>query len=178
VTAGPDDLTGHAARLRREFDGGFARPFATAGSDGVELLAIRVAGHGYAIRLAEIAGLFADRTVTPVPGPLPELRGLANLRGALVPVYDLGLLLGHPAGDAPRWLALATARRVALAFDGLDGHTVAAPDAIAMEPGEGRALRQIVHRADGAGQLLLLHLPSLLDDIAARARRAGGPEGR
>ena len=35
---------------------------------------------------------------------------IAGFRGAIVPVYDLHLLLGRPAVETPRWLAIAAAR--------------------------------------------------------------------
>jgi purine-binding chemotaxis protein CheW len=171
------DLSGRAEALRREFDDGFARPIRAGDGQGIELLAIRVAGDPHALRLSEIAGLFADRPVTPVPGPMAELRGLANLRGELVPVYDLRLLLGRPAADAPRWIALAAARRVGLAFDDVDGHVVAAPTDLATEAGVPGPARQVVRMARGTG-LVLLAIPALLDDLASRARRAGATKER
>jgi chemotaxis signal transduction protein len=166
------DLSGRVGALRREFDESFARPIRGGDGQGIQLLAIRVAGDAHALRLSEIAGLFADRPVTPVPGPMAELRGLANLRGQLVPVYDLGMLLGHPAAASPRWIALAAARPLALAFDDVDGHVVAVPADVAAEAGARGPARQVVRMARGTG-LVLLALPALLDDLATRARRAG-----
>ncbi len=171
------DLSGRVGALRREFDQVFARPVRAADGQGIELLAIRVAGDPHALRLSEIAGLFADRPVTPVPGPMAELRGLANLRGQLVPVYDLRLLLGRPAAEPPRWIALAAARPLALAFDDVDGHVVAAPADLAAEVGARGPARQVVRMARGTG-LVLLALPALLDDLASRARRAGATKER
>jgi chemotaxis signal transduction protein len=61
--------------------------------------------------------------VTPLPGPVPALLGLAGFGGTIVPVYDLAALLGHPGPDRPRWLVLAAgAPPLALAFAELDGH--------------------------------------------------------
>ncbi len=54
-----------------------------------DLLTIRVGGDAYALRLAEVGGLFVDRVVTPLPTLVPELVGIAGFRAALVPVYDL-----------------------------------------------------------------------------------------
>lgn len=171
------ELDGRVEALRREFDGAFARPIRASDGEGIELLAIRVAGDRHALRLSEIAGLFADRPVTPVPGPMAELCGLANLRGALVPVYDLRLLIGRPAADPPRWIALAAARPLALAFDHVDGHVVASPADVAAEAGARGPARQVVRVARGTG-LVLLALPALLDDLATRARRAGAIKER
>jgi len=116
-------LSGRAAELRRAFDRSFAVPQNATVEDSVELLAIRAGGAGYAIRLAAVSGLFADRTVTALPSPVPELLGVAAFRGTVVPVYDLGVLLGHARSGKPRWLVLDTGTpAVGLAFEELDGH--------------------------------------------------------
>jgi len=89
--------------------------------------------------LAQTAGLHPDRPVTPLPGPLPALLGLAGFAGTVVPVYDLAALLGHPEGDRPRWLVLASGLPpLGLAFHELDGHVrVAAGTIVAEQAREG-----------------------------------------
>jgi len=134
----PETLSGRAEDLRLAFDRSFAVPHRTAVAGSVELLAIRAGGTAYAIRLAAVSGLFTDRTVTPLPGPVPELLGVAALRGAVVAVYDLGALLGHAGSAAARWLVLDTGTpAVGLAFDELDGHLRAPAGSIA-PAGDGR----------------------------------------
>ncbi len=163
-----------AAALRREFDDAFARPALLDERDSVELLAVRVCADAHAIRLSEIAGLFADRRITPVPGPLPELLGMAGLRGAIVPVYDLRLLLGHTPATPPRWLVLAASGQVGLAFDQLEGHVVVPRESIVAEPGPvagAPPARELVG-LPGAGRCVLLRVSSLVEEIAARVRRA------
>jgi purine-binding chemotaxis protein CheW len=87
------------------------------------MLAIRAGGDPYAVQLAETAGLHADRRLTSVPGALPEMLGIAGIRGLLVPVYDLAALLGHGSASAPRWFLLAQGREaVGLAFDAYEQH--------------------------------------------------------
>jgi purine-binding chemotaxis protein CheW len=167
----PLDLAGRAEALRHAFDRSFATAHAVATQARDDLLAIRLGDDRYAIRVDGIGGLFADRQVTPLPGPLSELLGIAGLRGALIPVYDLRLLLGYPGGGTPRWLVLATAGApLGLAFDHLEGHlhlprsaiTVAArPDAAA------RHVREVAQTADGARPIV--NLPSLLAAITRRA---------
>jgi chemotaxis signal transduction protein len=109
-----------------------------------------------------------------VPGPLPELLGIVGLRGAIVPVYDLRLLLGHTPAGPPRWLVLAAGGQVALAFDHLEGHIVVAADAIVAEPGAvigAPPARELVSLPRG-DRCVLHRVPSLVDEIAARVRRA------
>lgn len=164
-------LSSRSASLRREFDAAFAAPAEIDARARVEILIVRVGPDRHAIRLGEIRGLHSDRRITPVPGPLPELIGLVGLRGVIAPVYDLRLLLGYGAGLPPRWLAVAMPGPVGLAFEHLEGHAVVAPDAIVSEPGgPGHAAREVVVSPDG-GRAVLLQISSLVNDIAARARR-------
>jgi chemotaxis signal transduction protein len=83
-----------AAELRETFDASFANAHAAEPPPELDLLEIRVAEHGYALRLSQVLALHADRKLVPVPGPRPELLGLVGMRGVVAPVYDLRLLLG------------------------------------------------------------------------------------
>lgn len=123
----PDDLTGRAAALRAELDASFAKPRLVTPPALTELLAIRIGEAPYAVRLADGRALVADRPITRLPTPLPELIGLCAIRGAIAPVYDLAAVLGRavPRHGPPRWLLLVQHHElIALAFDGLDGQLV------------------------------------------------------
>ena len=103
-----DALGDRLAELRRTFDGAFAEPPRAIAIEQEDLLRIGVGGDAYAVRLREVAGLFVDRAIVPLPSRSPELFGLAGLKGGIVPVYDLGALLGYPASpEPPRWLLMA-----------------------------------------------------------------------
>ncbi|WP_238013182.1 chemotaxis protein CheW [Dactylosporangium sp. AC04546] len=152
-------LTQRLADLREAFDRSFAEPprQEVAGHD--DLLAIRAGGQRYALRLSQAAGLFPDRPVTRLPGPLPALLGVAGFRGSIVPVYDLAAVFGGPppaSGPAAgaRWLVLAAgAPPVALAFEALDGHLRVPRDRVVEEAtghGPRGCLRGIVPLDDGA----------------------------
>lgn len=114
------------AELRRGFDEARAIPFSEDAKEQAEnLLAIRISGgDAYAIKVSEIAGLATGRKIVPVPGPIPELLGLAGIRGALVPVYSLSALLGYGSdAEQARWLALCGIERCfALAFHEFEGY--------------------------------------------------------
>lgn len=110
-----------AAELRRAFDHAFAEAPSLATAPFEDFLAIRVGSDPYAVRLAEVSGVFVDRTVTRLPSPVPEFLGITGFRGTIVPVYDLRALLGYEAGK-PRWLLLTAAATLALAFDAFDGY--------------------------------------------------------
>jgi chemotaxis signal transduction protein len=129
-----DAVAARLAGLREEFDSSFAEPSRWHDADYDELLAIRAGGRPYALRLAQTAGLFPDRPVTPLPGPLPALLGLAGFGGSTVPVYDLAALLGHPVPEQPRWLVLVVGTPpLALAFHEPDGHVRVLSSAIVTE---------------------------------------------
>lgn len=117
-------LDGQAAALREAFDRSFALPPAEAAPEHEDLLAIRVAGHPYTIRLRDITGIVARRTIVSVPATAPGLLGLAGIRGEVVPVFGLSSILGHaePA-DAPPWMVLCgTEQPIALAFSEVESY--------------------------------------------------------
>ena len=122
-TFGGGGVAERIAALRDDFDRSFAQPARRHDVEHVELLAIRAGGRPYALRLSQTSGLYPDRPVTALPGPLSALLGVAGFGGAIVPVYDLAALLGHAVSDRPRWLVLASGSpALALAFHELNGH--------------------------------------------------------
>jgi chemotaxis signal transduction protein len=137
---------GRINRLRDDFDRSFTEPARAHDVDHVELLAVGAGGRPYALRLSQTAGLHPDRPITPLPGPIPALLGLAGFAGSAMPVYDLAALLGHPGAGRPRWLVLAAGSPpLALAFHELDGHVRVPADAIVGESGnDGGCLRGMV----------------------------------
>jgi chemotaxis signal transduction protein len=158
-------ISEQAAGLRRAFDRSFVElqhfePVATE-----DFLSIHVGGAPYLLRLTEIAGLFVDKKIAWLPTRVAELKGVAGFRGRMVPVYDLAALLRYPPSGATRWMVMAAAAPVALAFDAFDGHFRFARDAVASRP-ESESLehvRQIV-RANG-GIRSIIHLPSVVAAI-------------
>jgi chemotaxis signal transduction protein len=114
-----------AVELRNIFDRERAIPLSTRAVEQVEgLLSIRVSGDPYAIRVSEISGLANDRKVVAFPSSIPELLGVAGIRGGLVSVYSLAALLGYGReADQARWLILCQAEEpVGLAFGAFEGY--------------------------------------------------------
>jgi chemotaxis signal transduction protein len=112
-----------AADLRRAFDQAFAEPPRDAPRETEDLLAIRVAGDPYALKIRELTGLGAKRKIVPVPSRRADLLGIVGIRGSLVSVYSLAAVLGYDA-SAPsiHWLALSgDPDPVAFAFEELEG---------------------------------------------------------
>jgi purine-binding chemotaxis protein CheW len=169
MSASASGIAERAAELRVAFDRGFAEPAGLGRAVREALLAVRVDTQSFAIRLSEISGLFADKKVTPVPGSHVALRGIAGFRGSIVPVYDLRILLGQTATSStamPRWLVIAAAAPVALAFTAYEQQIRAAHEAFLPHPSGAEArgfTREFVRTRKFSGPLL--HLPSVLDAI-------------
>ena len=164
-----------AAELRRQFDRAFAAARPPDPPPSEDLLAIRLGGETFALRLAEVAGVFAGLPVTPIPGQEPPLCGIAGLRGELIPVYDLAAIFGHPPIEpvSVRWLARAAAATAAFAVTGIDGTRRVPRDAvIAHRDGadDRHPVRGFVRTGDLACPVIAL------DAVIATIRpRAGGP---
>ncbi len=132
----PDAVADRLLGLRADFDRSFTEPARRHDAEHAELLAVRAGGRPYALRLSQTSGLFPDRPVTALPGPVGALLGVAGFGGAIVPVYDLAALLGHPVPERPRWLVMAAGTPpLAVAFHALDGHVRVPADVIVTEAG-------------------------------------------
>jgi purine-binding chemotaxis protein CheW len=170
-----------AAQLRAEFDGSFALPSATRADDHERLLALRLDGDAYALRLSEIAGLVSGRKIVPVPSPVPAVLGVASQRGDVFAVYSLAVLLGHSRPTAPpRWLALCRDQEpVALAFADLDGY-FEAPRAELRRPAGDAGARAHLHAVVQYAQrtLSVLDVASLVEAMKRRAAPPGAPQER
>jgi len=153
-------LSATATELRRSFDQAFAEAPRVADATAEDILAIRLGGNPYALRLSDIAGLHCDRKVVPVPSPVPALLGVASLRGVIAPIYDLGALLGYAPVTGPRWFALARGdKAIGLAFAIFEAHL--------------RLPRASF--SDGAVQAAgvvrrIIHMASVLEAIAVKER--------
>ena len=166
-----------AEDLRSSFDRAFAEPPREEGHAECDLLAIRVAGDPYAIRLTEVAGLFAGRAITPIPTRAEGLLGVAGIRASLVPVYALRSFLGYPAEDAPRWMVVVAGKSaLGVAFDDLDGHLRVPLESLASQDARPEKHLHETVRAPG-GARPVIHLPSLAEAIERRARAARAKEG-
>lgn len=159
-------LSERALELRQSFDRSFAEPLRAGERAIVDFISLRLGGDPYAVRMADITGLFTNVKVTPVPSPLAELRGIAGFRGTLTPVYDLAALLGYPPSTA-RWIVLANAGALGFAFDAFEGHFRIEPAAIAAQQDAARHVHEIARQADAAWPVV--DIPSVVAAIAARA---------
>lgn len=138
-------IEGTAAAMRQLFDSSFAAAAASMTETLEDLLAIRVGADPYALRVSEIAGLYVDAKIVPVPSPVVQLLGIVSLRGRLAPVYDLASLLHYPPASSPRWMILAGGSQpVGFAFETFEAHLQVSKASLVDEGNRGGATRQHV----------------------------------
>jgi chemotaxis signal transduction protein len=171
-------LAGRAEALRLAFDRSFTEQASRDAAVIENLLTLSLASEPYALRLSEISGLFLDRRITPVPGGAVGLLGIAGFRGSIVPVYDLAVLLGLAASESPRWLVMAAAAPVALAFDAFDGHVQIQAQAIRPREGAEKSKSPVGEFVSAGDKVRgLVRLPTVLDAIRAQLPTTSGREG-
>jgi chemotaxis signal transduction protein len=167
-------VTAKAAELRNAFDRARAIPFLSEVRERIEnLLVLRVSGDAFAIRLGEISGLATDRKIVAFPSPIPELLGVAAIRGRLVPVYSLAALLGYSAqATQGRWLVLCgTEEPVGLAISDFEGY-VRVPLSQVYAAGQkddvSAHVRHVVRTADTVRAVV--SIPHIIEIIQRRCR--------
>lgn len=70
-----------------------------SGGDRRELIAFCVGKQEFCIAITDVREIRSWAPATPVPGAPDYVRGVINLRGAVLPVVDLGARLGLGAAD-------------------------------------------------------------------------------
>ena len=112
-----------------------------------EFLTCRLGEESYGIDILKVQEIREVRQVTRVPHVSRYVRGVVNLRGAIVPVVDLGLMFGFPEP-----INMDEASAIVLNVDGrLVGIVVTAvSDVIALADDEIRAAPELGSRRIGA----------------------------
>jgi purine-binding chemotaxis protein CheW len=80
-----------------------------------QYLTFFVAGEEYAVGVLRVKEIIEYQPLTRVPSTPPWVRGVINLRGAVVPVVDLGVKFGLPASTVTKRTCLVI---VELAHEG------------------------------------------------------------
>jgi chemotaxis signal transduction protein len=151
--------------LRRAFDASFAAA-PPAPAERVDLIALRAGDLSCAVRMAEVGSVVPFREVAPIPCDEPAFRGVAGVRGAMLPVYDLAALMGAGAAAAPRWMLVSGgAERVALAFDEIEEYLRVGRDQI-VAAAEGAAATEAVRA--GSSVRAVVSVATVLKDLGLR----------
>lgn len=134
-------------------------------------IVFRVAEADYALPASQVLQLESFDGATPVPGTLPHVVGIVQVRGRIVPVIDLRLLFGEPKREAAldtRLIVVELAERtVALKVDSsrevlkLSGEQVHPPPAVVNERSRGfvSAVARVGNRL-----LMILNLEQVLGE--------------
>lgn len=67
-----------------------------------QLVVFELAGESYGINIAAVESIIKMQAITQLPQSTPYLRGVINLRGAVLPVIDLRIRFGLEANEASR----------------------------------------------------------------------------
>jgi purine-binding chemotaxis protein CheW len=147
-----------------------ARPFLT----------FRVAERIYALPAELVAEVIHTPSVARVPQAPKALVGVANLRGAVLPLVSLRNLVGLDEvgqGDSSRAIVLGAGAPVALAVDAIDAlvtveahHVQTQPASLSAEPGE--RLIGAFQLGSGRGAAKILEIKTLLSQAFAQRDRA------
>ena len=168
--------------LRSAFDRERAAPSSSRTDVQTEsLLALRVSRDAYAIRVSEISCLATDRKIVAFPSPIPELLGVAGIRGALVPVYSLVGLLGYGAETGQvRWLVLCgTGEPFALAFNNFEGYMRMPGAQLHQAEQKDVARTHVTHLARATDMVrAVVSIPLLRETIQERCRKNSVPKER
>ena len=144
----------------------------------VTLAAFRVGNAAYALDVANVREVVRWQTVTPLPLAPRLIEGVIDLRGAVVPVVDLGRVLGGApvtigpsvriAIVAESGLVMGLAVDAALSVMSVDPGELEDPPALATQAGYD-AVRAVVRRQDGP--VLLLSMEHILEAVYRSAVR-------
>ena len=140
----------------------------------VDLVCFEVTGRLYALEVGQVREIVRDCEATPLPKAPALIEGVVDLRGAVVPILDLGRALdGLPveAGSTQARIlvvevdGLVLGLRVGAAVDAisLPMEALEDPPALATQAGYD-AVRAVVRRP-GAAPILVLSLDPILESV-------------
>ena len=168
-----------------------ARPAARAGAELAQYLTFMLAGEPFAIGILAIKEIIEYRGLATVPMMPPCVRGVINLRGAVVPVIDLQARFGRASSEVSKRTCIvivevadaaeAPGRRqvVGVVVDAVNEVLEIAPADIEPPPSFGARIRSDFMAGVGKVRgkfVILLDVDRVLtlDDLGAIA--AAGPE--
>jgi purine-binding chemotaxis protein CheW len=143
------------------------------GENCVTLGCFEVGGHTYAIDVSQVREIVRWQEVTPLPNAPVLIEGVIDLRGAVVPIVDLGRALGGaPVTPGPRariaitevdGLVMGLAVDAAVEVLSVDVAQLDDPPALATQTGYDMT-RAVVRRPDDK-PILVLSLEHVLEGV-------------
>ena len=159
---------------------------AGTGDGGAQFLTFSAAGATYALGIAAIKEIIEFGHITAVPLMPPFIRGIINLRGAVVPVIDLAARLGFNAATPDRRTCVVVvevaqggeACELGMVVDGVSEVIALDPAALEPAPSFGATIRSdfISAMARIRGHfVIVLRLDQVLsiDEVSSLARVDG-----
>jgi chemotaxis signal transduction protein len=167
----PDaDFTERLRELRRVFDEGFASPPQATIERGSAYLEVGTGENRVLVDLEEVAVMEVRRKIVSLPGTRRAFLGLAGIRGKLVPVFDLGQLLGYETSSgAGAWVLVSRSDRpLGLAVESFHGLREVRPEE--RRPAESLQTRHFSAVVPGDWLRPVLNMASLLAEIIPDAK--------
>ncbi len=84
--------------------------------DMTSALLIQTSGGIYGLPMEKLTAVYMNHKIIPVPCAPPFVAGIANIRGEIMPVFDLAVLLKVAGGDTKRALIVASSADNSIAF--------------------------------------------------------------
>ena len=142
---------------------------------GSELICVSIGEHLYAIDIMQVREIRGWTASTPLPHAPPHVLGMINLRGAILPVIDLGSLLGvgETAVSASSVVMVAQIgeNQVGLLVDAVCDILTVAENSLQEPPNVGDRVRDFVAgvMTTEQGIVTLLSLDHVMPDLTAVA---------
>lgn len=147
-----------------------ATPTEAPAGASLRLLLFAVAGRVYGCDIGAVREIVPIRHTTRLPGAPSYVRGLINLRGAIVTVIDLAARLAGQSAAPEGSVVLAQygSKQVGLAVDEVRDVQILPPDRLEVATGDvarGGIVRGLGHLDDGV--VLVLDVPSVVRQVMA-----------
>ncbi len=128
-------------------------------------LSFHLAGEEYALPVLQVREILPPQALSPLPGMPPHWPGVIQLRGRIVPVLDLRLRFGMPAGEGEGSLILLSSGEAALKVDAPGEVAALAKEGIQSLPGLGRSPAITGLSKEGERVRILLDSEPLIRDL-------------
>ncbi|UTP38322.1 chemotaxis protein CheW [Phenylobacterium sp. LH3H17] len=151
---------------------------------GAELITVRIGDQQFAIDIMSVREIRGWAPSTPLPNAPPYVRGMINLRGAILPVVDLGARLGLAPTMSDRSSVVVVAevagRQMGLLVDAVCDILLLTADMLQEAPDVGAEIVRDFVRAvmtTEAGIVTLISLDKILPSGGVASTRPQGASG-
>jgi purine-binding chemotaxis protein CheW len=148
---------------------------------GSQYLTFTLADENYGVSILRVQEIRGWEAATRVPNTAPHLKGVVNLRGNIVPVYDLRLWFGMPVADYTKETVVIIVRvggegenrSMGMVVDGVSDVLLVKDDQVGATPSFNAAVpTEYLQGLVSAGDDMVMLLD--LDNLAAGTETATG----